>query len=399
MARSSRFRVLLVGGGHAMLPLLTQARTLVERGMAVTLLTDHPLLYYSGMVPEYLGGVYQQHQVTIDLVGWCARTGVRFFPGRAVALDPAARTVTTSDSAVLSFDLAAFDVGAVNPGRKQAHTAIPTRPIHRTEVLQRRLHEALHAPEGTLHLAIVGGGAAGVEIALNLTARARAVRPDALGITLFEPQETLLRGFPAGMQAHARSLLEARGATVRTGVEVAASLPDGVRLQDGTHVPADLVLWATGPAGQSLFRKAHLPVTPEGFVEVAQTLQVDGHPYLFAAGDCAAVAGHEALARIGVHAVKQGPVLARNVIRAAIALQNGQDAPGGLSTFRPYPVAPLILSTGEDEGLLVAGRLWLRGRPMLRLKHAVDRRWMRRYQFIEHYAGLLDARAAGSAPR
>ncbi len=393
MPRPSRFRILLVGGGHAMLPLLTRARALVTRGLSVTLLTDQPVLYYSGMVPEYLGGVYAHHQVTIDLVGWCARTGVRFLPGRATGLDPDARAVATDSSGDIGFDVAAFDIGSVNPHRDRAAQAIPTKPLHRIEALDTAFEHALARPGEPFRLAIVGGGAAGVEIALNLTGRAQARGARHVQITLVEPEDGLLPGFPTGMGAWAAQTLRARGADVRLGTTATETTPAGIALADGLHLSADAVLWATGSVGAPLFRDAGLATTDKGFVRVAPTLQVENYPYLLAAGDCAAVAGHEKLARVGVHAVKQGPILAHNVARVAAAVQQGRPATG-LRTFKPYPLAPLILSTGEDTALWTADGLWLKGRPFLRLKHAVDRRWMRKYLFINHYSGLFDGRSA-----
>ncbi len=376
-----------------MLPLLTDARALTTRGIAVTLLTDHPLLYYSGMVPEYLGGVYGRHQITVDLVGRCTRAGVRFFPGRARSLDPRKRTVVTADGATLSYDMAAFDIGAVNPHRTHAPHAIFTKPLNKIETLQKRVTETLNNADASLRVVIVGGGAAGTEVALNLSARAQAVRPNALHLVVIEPADTLLPGFPAGMQRYARQLLAQRGVDIRTGTAATRTTVEEVVLDSGETIACDVALWATGSAGPPLFKDAGLPITEQGFVRVAQTLQVEGHPRLFAAGDCAAVQGYESLARVGVHAVKQGPVLARNVIRAAHLMQEGRAAES-LDKFKPYPLTPLILSTGLPDAMWTARKLWFHGRPMLRLKHAVDRRWMRKYQTIDHYSGLLDAQAA-----
>lgn len=382
-------RVLLVGGGHAMLPLLVGAEALVRRGVAVTLLSDAPRLWYSGMVPEYLGGVYTREQATIDLRAWCARTGVVFAEDTAAHLDAEARTVTTAGGETLGFDLAAFDIGGANPHRGAAEGAIPTKPLHHVEALQAQVEAAL-ATGGPCHVVIVGGGAAGTEVALNLSARALAVRPGALALTILEPSDALLSGFPRGMQRHARHLLETRGAVVRTGARARLATDTQVTLETGETLDADAVLWATGSEGQPLFRAAGLPVDDRGWVRVSKTLQVENHPHLLAAGDCAVVAGHEGLARIGVHAVKQGPVLCANVF----ALASGEAA---RRRFRPYPIAPLVLSTGADEGLWTSGPLWLKGRALLRLKHAIDRRWMRNYLFGGDYAALFDARAADDA--
>ena len=154
----------------------------------------------------------------------------------------------------------------------------------------------------------------------------------------------------------------------------------GVTLTNGLDLEADVVLWATGSVASPLFREAGLPCTERGFVRVGRTLQSREHPWLFAAGDCAAVEGYEGLARVGVHAVKQGPTLRDNLGAALGALrQTGTAAAADLQPFRPYPVTPLIVSTGSAEAMWTANGTWARGRPLLRLKHLLDGRWMRKY--------------------
>lgn len=367
--------LLLVGGGHASVAVLRQAHRWTRAGVRVTLLSDAPALYYSGMVPEYLGGVYAQPDVTIDLVGWCARHGVAWHEGRAVAVDPAAHTVTTTAGATLSYDLVAFDIGAHNP-YGSAIEAITTKPLHRVERLAQWLAQAIRIP-GPHHLVVAGGGAAGVEVALNVSARTGGH----VHCTVVEPSERLLRTFPPGMGHYAAHLLRRRGADLCLGVSVGARSAGAVTLSDGTARPCDALLWATGSVGQRLFAAAGLPCDDRGFVRVARTLRCPIAPALFAAGDCAAVQGLEHLARVGVHAVRQGPLLAENLDRSLAALRAGRSLDDvSLRPFRPYPVAPLVLSTGTREGLWTAGPLWVRHPLALRLKHVIDLRWMNAYR-------------------
>ncbi|MEM6782374.1 MAG: FAD-dependent oxidoreductase [Bacteroidota bacterium] len=384
-------QLLLVGGGHASLPLLTAASPLVSQGACVTLLNDATHLWYSGMVPEYLGGVYTRDQVTIDLQRLCAAHGVRFIHDRAVHLNAHAQTIRTASGRTLGCDLAAFDIGAVNPGATSA-LAIPTKPLHRIASLAAFLHPSTR--EGRLsgavpqRLAIVGGGAAGVEVALNVAAR----RPRSqLAVTLVVPTSRLLRRMPDGAAAYAQRLLTRRGVHVLYGQRVEAISDGGVVLSNSTHLVADAVLWATGSVGPPLFAEAGLPTDDRGFLRVNAHLQCEAAPWLFAAGDCAVIDGAEALARVGVHAVKQGPTLRDNVLRIATAVPAGRDlARLRLDRFRPYPVVPLILSTGTRDGLLVIGDRWRASPAMLRLKHAVDRRWIRRYHPTNRFGGLFD---------
>ena len=380
-----------MGGGHASLPLLKHARPLVEAGHEVTLVSDRPELWYSGMTPEWLGGVYRQRDVTVPLAPICDAAGVRFVQDTAVGLDRDARAVRLADGATASYDLVAFDIGAVNPHRGDAEDAVRTKPLWRVE----RLGDALEATAGARRrLVVVGGGAAGTECALNVTAR----YGDRLAVTVVEPGDRLCPSLPARLGRGAAETLRQRGATVRFGVRATSACADGVRLETGETVWADAVLWATGSVGPPLFGEAGLSTTDDGFARVDRGLRAVDDGRVFVAGDAATVAGLEDLKKVGVHAVKQGPVLRENVGRVLAALGRGDD-PGGvaLRPFRPYPATPLVVSTGAPEAWLAVGPLALRGGAWLRLKHAVDRRWIDRYRGGASYRRRWDARAASAA--
>lgn len=394
--------LLLIGGGHAMLPALCDAAQWTANGVRVTLLDGNRFLYYSGMVPEYLGGVYTQDEVRIDLKHLCKQANVRFIESAAEHLDPERRVVTTTDGQALSYDVAALDIGARNPALLPQ--AIRTKPLHHVEALEEQIQSALTTPHSPLHLVIAGGGAAGVEVALNVTSRFQAHgQSEALSLTIVEGADRLLPDFPTGMSTYATERLRERGANIQCAAFVESIQNGTAALSNERRISSDVVLWATGSVGPALFDDAGLICDAKGFVRVTDTLQCMGYPRLFAAGDCATVAGHEALRKVGVHAVKQGPVLQTNLNRTLSAIRAGQPSHAwSLDTFEPYLAAPLILSTGTADGLWTAGPVWFRGRPVLRLKHFVDRRWIRRYNPHWQDAGprqWLDAHAAATAVR
>ncbi|MEO1478662.1 MAG: FAD-dependent oxidoreductase, partial [Bacteroidota bacterium] len=253
--------VLLVGGGHASLPLLTATARLVRQGARVTLLNDATHLWYSGMVPEHLGGVYTRDQVTIDLERLCADTGVRFVHDRAVGLDAEAQTITTASGRTLGCDLATFDIGAVNPVAPSGDV-IPTKPLHRIADLAAWL-DGFEKSDPPRRLAIVGGGAAGVEVALNVTARVPKAQLD---VTLIEPSHRLLGRMPEGAAAYCRRLLTERGVALRFGHRVIDTTDAALELSNGAVVDAEAVLWATGSVGPALFAEAGLPTDGRGFL-------------------------------------------------------------------------------------------------------------------------------------
>jgi NADH dehydrogenase, FAD-containing subunit len=149
---------------------------------------------------------------------------------------------------------------------------------------------------------------------------------------------------------------------------------------DPAALQAEAVLWATGTVGPSFLPDSSLPTDDRGFLHVTPELRTPTHPRIFAAGDCATLLDAD-LDNVGVHAVKQGSDLRDNLDRTLRRLEAGGSVPppDDLTAFRPYPLAPLVLSTGERRGLWTAGPLWAAHRWLLRLKHWIDRRWIRTY--------------------
>jgi selenide,water dikinase len=80
------------------------------------------------------------------------------------------------------------------------------------------------------------------------------------------------------------------------------------------------------------------------------------------------------LAKVGIHAVKQGPVLKENIKRI---LEKGEDA--DLKVFKPYLINPIILSTGVGDAYWGTSRFALRGKWALKLKHYLDKRFVDQY--------------------
>ncbi|BDP44356.1 pyridine nucleotide-disulfide oxidoreductase (plasmid) [Deinococcus aetherius] len=381
-ARPRPLRLLLVGGGHANVALLKAARRWTRRGVRVTLVSDARHLYASGMTPESLGGVYSAEDVRIDLLRWCLVNHVAFVQARVTGLDVVARTARTSQGDILPCDLAVFDIGATNPLRDRAGSAVLTKPLHHIGRLRAWL-EGGSSSGPPRSLVVVGGGPAGTEVLLNVSARwGRRTGPGALGLTLVHPGGRLMPQFAPGLGRRAEHLLRGRGVRVLLNTRVERVEEGAVVLEGGERLPGDVVLWATGTRGQALFGEAGLPVDGQGYVQVDRRLRVLGQPWLFAAGDCAVMEGRR-LDRSGVNAVAQGLVLRGHLDRLVNAWQAGRDPAGvSLSPFRPYPVAPYLISTGTPEGMLALGpRVGLRGRPLLWCKHLADRVWVGRYRF------------------
>lgn len=358
--------ILLIGGGHAMMPTVRHIREKVSPSVQITLVSDNPFLYYSGMVPEYIGGVYREDEVRLDLISLCDRYGIDWVHGRASGLDVRRNEVTLGDGRTVAGDVIAFDVGSMTPGTYE--DTIVAKPLHRITQFATNVDEMIESVREH-SIAIVGGGAAGVEIALNLAYRIRRQGDDRrIRISLHEANDRVLHMYPKSMSKDALRLLVDAGVRVEMGNR---PMPVGAnRLKSAVgEQEFDTILWATGTKGPHFFKEAGLLTDTRGFVHTDKELRVLGRADIFASGDSALVKGYENLARVGVHAVKQGPMLLHNI--AATVNENGS-----LESFMPYLVSPIIISTGTQSAWWLAGSFWFRNSLSLGLKHHIDRKWI-----------------------
>ncbi|MFQ3593833.1 MAG: FAD-dependent oxidoreductase, partial [Gemmataceae bacterium] len=175
-------QVLLLGAGNAHLVFIRRFRKRPLPGVAVTLISEKATIAYSAMVPGCIGGDYRRDEITIDLVRFCRSAGVRLIAEPATRINANLRQVHFAHRPPLSYDLLSLGLGSLP---KQ----LLTRPIdwamRPLDTLLDRLDSI--PSQGPFHLAIVGGGASGCELAINI--RRRFARPEfRLSLYHAEPQ-------------------------------------------------------------------------------------------------------------------------------------------------------------------------------------------------------------------
>jgi pyridine nucleotide-disulfide oxidoreductase family protein len=371
-------RLLLVGCGHAHLFVLEALARGRLVGCAPTLVSPDDEYFYSGMVPGVLAGCYRPEDARFRPPRLAGAAGARWIRGRVTAVDVGAGRVLLEDGRALGYDLLSLDIGARlaaldTPG--VAEHAVPVRPMREALALRDRI-DALAAGGARASVVVVGGGAAGVEVALCLAARAgRGAGEGGVAITIVEAGSELLAERGASLRRHARRALRARGVRVRTGAAVESVDASSVRLRDRTVLPSDLTVWATGPTAPTLFDRPGLPQDGAGYLRVGVDLRVPGHPTIHGAGDCVGVDGYPGLAKAGVYAVRQGPVLTENLERA---LRNRSPR-----VWQPQRRWLSLLNLGDRRAIASYGALSLTSRGAWWLKDRIDMRFMNRFRNLE----------------
>jgi NADH dehydrogenase FAD-containing subunit len=362
--------LVIVGAGHAHMTVLQNLKAFIAAGHRVTVIGPGPYHYYSGMGPGMLSGIYRPEEIRFEVRDMAARRGAAFVEDRVVRVDPVRRLIHRQLGEPIGYDVVSFNTGStvpVDPAFGDADTVVPVKPIENLMHARSRIIGTL--PGRRLALVVAGGGPAGLEVAANL----RRLVEDAQGqatVTL-AAGDRLLPGMSSRIRRRARQKLARRGVQVIEGVRVAGFGDGAAGLSSGERLPCDFLFMAVGVRPSPLFADSGLPTGPGGGLLVNAYLQSPAHPEIFGGGDCISF-GPRPLARVGVYAVRQNPILLQNLQRALEGRR--------LLPFHPQRRFLLAFNMGDGTAIVSWTSLVFGGRLGFALKDHLDRSFMRRFQ-------------------
>jgi len=395
--------LVLVGGGHSHAIVLKQFGMNPIAGVRLTLITDVAHTPYSGMLPGYVAGLYRFDDCHIDLCPLSQFAGAQMVLGRAVGLDLQNNRVLLNDRPPVAFDWLSLDIGSTPatvtvPGATDY--AIPVKPISRfLNYWEQVVATANAMPDRPLRIAIVGGGAGGVELALSVQARLQQVYQSAdsfaadasssgssvtgLELHLFHRGNRLLPERGRWLGDRLEQILARRGVQLHLQETVSAIEENAtqekterqeitVRCDSGLTVACDYVFWVTQASAADWLQKSGLATDSQGFVQVNDTLQSVSHPQVFAAGDVATMINHPR-PKAGVFAVRQGQPLYQNLRHALL------DRP--LRPFVPQKEFLILIGTGDRSALASRSRFGIGPYPWIwQWKDWIDRQFMKKFK-------------------
>ncbi|WP_321865521.1 NAD(P)/FAD-dependent oxidoreductase [Paraburkholderia tropica] len=340
---SKPVRIVIVGGGIAGIVLATKlGDTLGRAGKAqVTLIDRSPTHIWKPMLHTIAAGTRDVQQQQVIFLAHASEHGYAYEPGEMLGLDRERRRVqlgaiTMPDGTmVLEPREVGYDVLVLALGSRANDFGVPGVKTHChfidsqkqaeifNEALRARAFRSV-ARDEALRVAIVGGGATGVELAAELSrllevasAYGDASVRERLQLTLLESGPRILGAFPPAISASSQQQLEMIGFTVKTGTRVTEACPGGFVHDDGALAQADLMVWAAGvKAAEFLSGIGGLETTRANQIVVGPTLQSTRDDHIFALGDCSSLtpAGAErALAPTAQVATQQAEYLARHL--------------------------------------------------------------------------------------
>lgn len=323
--------------------------------------------------------------------------GVRRVTATVTGLDPARREVAAihrdGSRLTLGYDRLVLAAGSQlvrpeppgagdQPGAGQLPGAghlfdVDTLPA--AAELDAHLHLLPSGPDGPgrFTAVVVGAGFTGLELATELVDRLWAVAdPVEAGaevrVVLVERAGEVGPELGAGPRPEIVRALAEVGVEVLLGVAVEAVTADGVRLTNGTWLPARTAVWTAGMRANPL--TADLPAERDrlGRLRVDRFLRVAGVPGVYAAGDTAAAlaeGGHPVMQSCQ-HASPQGRAAGHNAAADLLGLPPAEFAPDPYVTCLDLGRAGALFTTGWDRAVQLSGA---RGKEM---KRTINEEWI-----------------------
>lgn len=363
--------LMLVGGGHAHLAILKQLKSFTSRGHRVTVVNPAPFHDYSGMGPGLLSGKYRLAEARFNIAHMTTSGGGQFIEAAAAHIDPSKKNITLDDGGTVNYDIVSFNCGSSvtlpMPKTATGKSIFPVKPIFNMFFVRQKIIEAAQKNR-SLRLLVVGGGPAGCEVAGNLQALIYNERINAT-ITLVTGSE-LLTDFSESTRKKTREQLALHPLQILEGTYIKNLHTNKAELDDKRTIPFDFAIVASGISPLELFSNSSL-AEPGAGLPVNDYLQSPDYPEIFGGGDCIHLQP-KALNKVGVYAIRQSPVLHKNLLASL------EENP--LQKFTPQKKFLLIFNLGLGRSVATGyGTDWT-GFSALLLKSYLDRNFVKKFQ-------------------
>mmetsp|Transcript_819 Transcript_819/g.856 ORF Transcript_819/g.856 Transcript_819/m.856 type:complete len:390 (-) Transcript_819:90-1259(-) len=366
--------VLLLGGGHANVQVLRELSDKLPSSCTLALVSEYDYSFYSGMLPGFISHAYNQEEISINLSLLCKFTQTRFVEKRGKRLDAENQLLVMEDDEELRYDILVVNIGSKTLGTESIpgvnEFSLKTRPIINliTEIEQKEEEFSAH-PEKFNRVTIVGGGAAGIELVFALKKRWEEKLGKTLEFTQIvkSPKFAINSQSACGKVLHLYKDLDVK---VLFDHSVKQVTRNEVILDDGQIIPSDLTVWATGAEPHAFHSRTTLQKDDSGFFLCNHFMQSVSHSEIFVAGDCASIKNSR-VPKAGVYSVRQGPIIAENVLR----LLKGKT----LKKYVPQNDFLALLNTADGRAIATKWGKSIYGTSMWSIKNKIDSDFMKKF--------------------
>jgi selenide,water dikinase len=321
------------------------------------------------MLPGFIRGYYTFDESHIDLRRVALFSGAEFIQDDVVAIHPDESRLVLSKRGALQYDLLSLNLGSTPtnsniPGATEF--AVPVKPVPKFLAHWNEICQIMEG--GSTHkIIVVGGGAGGVEVALNIKQRFA----DVVEVQILHSGDSLLTDHTPGAKELVLKALASSGVKYQIQRRVAEVSEGEVVCENGERHTADTIFWTTNASPPPFFGDSGLQIDDRGFVLIDETFRSISHPTIFAAGDNASFV-KTPRPKSGVFAVRAARPLFENLQCAVLG------KPG--KPFVPQRSFLSLIGTGDKKAIASRGSFSWHSQSLWTLKDWIDRRFMRKLQ-------------------
>ncbi|MFT5706205.1 MAG: selenide,water dikinase [Oceanospirillaceae bacterium] len=393
--------IVLIGGGHSHAIVIKMWGMKPVAGVRLTLISNAVDTPYSGMLPGLVSGHYSFDETHIDLFKLCAWADVRFLKADVTGLDLVHKRISLLNRPSVDYDIVSINTGSTpnihkTPGAVQYATGV--KPIAQFYQKWQQLQQSMQSAQKPLSIALVGAGAGGFELILAMhyawhkngskkieSTDSNESRENTQSNQYLKHQfhwivsgDKVLTSHNRSVQKQALKHCKALGIKVHFNFVVKQVTAHQLISEDNNcsnilegssekSLAVDQVIWCTAASAASWPGLAALSLDKQGFIAINDQLQSLSHRNVFAAGDVATQI-NSPRPKAGVFAVRQGPVLFKNLCRAVLQKP--------LLTHRPQHNFLSLLATGNKYAIASKGPFSISGDWVWRWKNHIDQKFM-----------------------
>ncbi|AFZ48054.1 pyridine nucleotide-disulfide oxidoreductase family protein [Cyanobacterium stanieri PCC 7202] len=368
-------KLVLIGGGHSHAIALKMCADNPLKNVKIVLINDVEKTPYSGMLPGYIAGYYTIEQTHIDLQKLAKKSQTKLIIDQVIDINTTQNTVTCSSGKIIPYDFLSIDIGSTPDksnikGAKEYAT--PAKPV---PTLLEKWHNILdncrQKPQENITLNIIGGGAGGVELALNMRQQLiNIIDQEKVTINIINRGSKILSQHNQTASNIFHNLLIDKKINLYLNTEIVQILPHKIISAQSKEIRGNYHFLVTNSSPAPWLQKTNLSLDKKGFILVKNTLQTLSHDNIFATGDIATIQNYPR-PKAGVFAVKQGKPLYNNW-RLLLKYQKPQP-------YHPQSLYLSLIGTGDKKAVAIWGDFAWLSRFFWFFKNYIDQKFMQQF--------------------
>ena len=359
--------LVLIGGGHSHLNVLMNFIKNSLPFLRITLISNTIDTPYSGMLPGFIEGTYSWRDVNIDLYKLALMGNIRFVNEQVINLNGKNKLIYFKNRPAIHFDYLSINCGIESNYKKISGAKKFTTPLKPISELN---FSWLGYDKEFKNIGIIGGGAAGTEVALAI--KKRLNKKQNINIKIFTGKRGLLPNFNESSKNKVFKILKKNDIQIINNDPVKKVTDDSLITLKNSTYKVDKIILATNGVAPNWLKKTDLELCNKGFIITNKMFQTN-FDYIFASGDIINFDRMD-IQKSGVYAVRSGKVLSLN-LRSFILNKK-------LRSY--YPQKHILALVGLSNGKALANKMFFSNISKLNLliKKTIDQKFINKYKIL-----------------